>query len=236
MAQGFALGGLLNGVKVVNGEFAGGVWDWLSPFSAIVVLGVASGYSMLGSAYLIIKTTGEMQDGFYRRGQWLAWLMLAVAGVVTVVTPLHYPAIFKRWFSTPDIYYFATLPALSILSFFMLLRALKRQYELAPFVWTMMIFLFSFAGLAATWFPYIVPGYVTIDAGGADSSTLVFMLIGIGMLIPVMITYNVYQYIVFRGKIDPDAEHLVLTADPMGWRRSQRSHIEDRHLYAAIQS
>ncbi len=72
---------------------------------------------------------------------------------------------------------------------------------------TMLIFLSSFAGLAATWYPYIVPGSVTIDQAASASSTLVFMLIGIGMLIPVMITYNVYQYIVFRGKIDPDAEH-----------------------------
>ena len=27
------------------------------------------------------------------------------------------------------------------------------------------------------------------------------MMLGIGMLIPVMIAYNVYQYFVFRGKV-----------------------------------
>ena len=36
IAQGFALGGLLNGVKVVNGVYVGSVWEWLSPFSVIV--------------------------------------------------------------------------------------------------------------------------------------------------------------------------------------------------------
>jgi cytochrome bd ubiquinol oxidase subunit II len=27
------------------------------------------------------------------------------------------------------------------------------------------------------------------------------MMLGIGLLIPVMIVYNAYQYIVFRGKV-----------------------------------
>lgn len=207
IAQGFALGGLLNDVKVVNGLYVGSVWDWLSPFSVIVVLGVVARYSMLGSTYLIIKTKDDIQAGCYQRGRLLAWIMLAVGAVVTVWTPLQFPQIFARWLTTPNIYFFAVLPALAVLSFVMLLRALKRQAEVAPFVWTMLIFLFSFAGLAATWYPYIVPGSVTIDQAASDTSTLVFMLIGIGMLIPVMITYNVYQYIVFRGKIDPDAEH-----------------------------
>jgi hypothetical protein len=31
--------------------------------------------------------------------------------------------------------------------------------------------------------------------------TLVFMLAGIGMLIPVMLVYNGFQYLAFRGKI-----------------------------------
>ena len=39
-----------------------------------------------------------------------------------------------------------------------------------------------------------------LDAA-ADSMTLVFMMLGIGLLIPVMLAYNAYQYVVFRGKV-----------------------------------
>jgi cytochrome d ubiquinol oxidase subunit II len=207
MAQGFALGGLLSGVRVVNGLFAGTAWDWFTPFSMVCVLGVLSGYSMLGSTYLIMKTGDDIQAPCFARGKFLAWLVLAVGAIVTVWTPLQFPEIFHRWLSTPNIYFFATLPAFALLSFVMLLRALKRHAEVAPFVWTLLIFLFSFAGLAATWFPYIVPDSVTIDQAAAASNTLIFMLVGIGMLIPVMVTYNVYQYLVFRGKINADEEH-----------------------------
>jgi cytochrome d ubiquinol oxidase subunit II len=49
--------------------------------------------------------------------------------------------------------------------------------------------------------PYLVPRSVTALEAGSDSLTLVSMMLGIGMLIPVMIAYNAYQYRVFRGKV-----------------------------------
>ena len=207
LAQGFALGGLLNGVRVVNGAFVGHFMDWLSPFSVFVAVGVVSGYAMLGSTYLIMKSTHDMQQACYTRAQWLVFIMLAMAAVVTVWTPWQFPEIFHRWFTTPNIYYFALLPLASLMCFLMLWRALQQRQEVTPFVWTTLIFLFSFIGLASTWFPYIIPQYVTIDQAAASINTLVFMLIGVGMLIPVMITYNIYQYIVFRGKIGVNEEH-----------------------------
>jgi cytochrome d ubiquinol oxidase subunit II len=56
-------------------------------------------------------------------------------------------------------------------------------------------------GLAMVVFPYIIPTQITIYEAAADPSALVFMIIFIGALIPVMLFYNIYQYIVFRGKI-----------------------------------
>ncbi len=59
----------------------------------------------------------------------------------------------------------------------------------------------SLIGLASSLYPYLVPQSVTAEGAAADSLTLVFMMTNIGMLIPVMITYNAYQYLVFRGKV-----------------------------------
>jgi cytochrome bd-type quinol oxidase subunit 2 len=42
---------------------------------------------------------------------------------------------------------------------------------------------------------------VRIENAAASPKTLVFMLTGIGMLLPVMLIYNGYQYLVFRGKV-----------------------------------
>ena len=42
---------------------------------------------------------------------------------------------------------------------------------------------------------------VTIAMAAASPKTQVFMLTGISMLIPLMLGYNAYQYVVFRGKV-----------------------------------
>ncbi len=205
IAQGFALGGLLAGMKIENGIFIGGIFDWFSPFSIMVVLGVIAGYSVLGANYMILKFSGELQNHAYQRSMTFSILMLLAAGIITVWTPLQYPYIFERWFAFPAFFAFALLPLAALLSFYALFSALKKRAERTPFIWSLLIFLFSFIGLAATWFPYIVPAAITIDQAAAPANTLIFMLFGIGTLIPVMIAYNIYQYSVFGGKIDPDA-------------------------------
>ena len=55
-------------------------------------------------------------------------------------------------------------------------------------------------GLAISLYPYLLPPSVTIASAAASPKTLVFMLTGIGMLLPIMLIYNGYQYFVFRGK------------------------------------
>ena len=90
---------------------------------------------------------------------------------------------------------------------FLLLRSLYLQQERRPFVWTLLLFLVSFIGLGLVVFPYIIPTKITIYQAAASSSSLVFMIIFIGFLIPIMLAYNIYNYIVFRGKVvsvEPD--------------------------------
>ena len=59
----------------------------------------------------------------------------------------------------------------------------------------------TFLGLGLIVFPYIIPTEITIYEAAAAPSSLVFMIIFIGFLIPIMLAYNIYQYIVFRGKV-----------------------------------
>jgi cytochrome bd ubiquinol oxidase subunit II len=200
VCQGFALGGLIGGITVVKGAFAGGVFDWLTPFSAVVALGVVFGYVLLGATYLIIKTDG-VQQAHSRRQAWIAFaLMLAAATAVSIWTPLRFPAIEARWFAAPNIYWFAVPPLFALLCSGMLARALHLRFEHAPLFWAIGVFLASTAGLAASFYPDIVPHAVTASEASADSLTLAFMLLGIGILVPTMLVYNAYQYLVFRGK------------------------------------
>jgi cytochrome bd ubiquinol oxidase subunit II len=200
ICQGLALGGLIGGIKVANGGFAGGTLDWLSPFSAIVALGVVFGYVLLGATYLIVKTEGHQQERSIRQAWIAAGLMLGAALFISVWTPLRFPFVAAKWFTAPGIYYFALPPLFAAFASAMLARALYRRFEHAPLFWSIGIFLASLFGLAASFYPYIVPRAVTANDAAADSLTLAFMLVGIGILTPAMLFYNGYQYLVFRGK------------------------------------
>ena len=207
LMQGFALGAVIGGFPVVNGAFAGSVWHWLSLFTLLTALGVVFGYVLLGACYLIMKTQGEIQQRMYRIAS-IGAVLMAVCGIaVSVWTPLRFDYVAERWLSWPNLLYLAPLPSLAILAYGMLLRALYKRQEHAPFVWSVLIFVFSFLGLAVTLFPYLVPDVLSIYDAAAKANTLVFMLTGIGMLIPIMIIYNAYQYLVFRGKVSDQGGH-----------------------------
>lgn len=202
LCQGFALGAVFAGIKVdATGHFIGTMWDWLNWKSLLVALTLIQGYVLIGSTYLIWKTSGELQATHYKTAKIAAWTTLAGAILITVTTPLFYEYARERLFDRPQIYIFAAIPLLGILLIWQLLRSLNRQAERAPFVWTILLFLLTFVGLALVIFPYIIPTQITIYEAAADASALVFMLIFIGALIPVMLFYNIYQYAVFRGKV-----------------------------------
>jgi hypothetical protein len=70
-AQGLILGGFIKGVEVVDGRFAGGPLDWLTPYTVLIALGVTAGYALLGAAWIILKTEDELH-GDARRWGWIA--------------------------------------------------------------------------------------------------------------------------------------------------------------------
>lgn len=201
ISQGLILGAILNGITVNNNRFTGGVWDWFHPFTVLVAAGVAFGYALLGATFLIIKTSGETQHRSYHRARVSAWAMLVVAAGVTLWTPYLYPTIASKWFSLPTFFLIAPLPLGALLAFALLLRSLRQRHEYAPFIYSLIVFLCSFAGLALSLYPYLLPPSISIANAAASARTLVFMLTGIGMLLPIMLIYNGYQYFVFRGKV-----------------------------------
>ncbi|WP_017305746.1 cytochrome d ubiquinol oxidase subunit II [Spirulina subsalsa] len=202
LGQGFALGGVLEGIQVdASGHFIGGSWDWLRFPSVVVALTLVQGYVLIGSTYLIWRTEGELQQTHYKTAKLAALTTLIGAIVITIVTPIVYESARSRLFSQPLIYIFALIPLLGILLIWQLWQSLEKKKEALPLVWTILLFLLTFIGLALVIFPYIIPNSITIYQAAAAPSSLVIMIIFIGALIPVMLFYNIYQYVVFRGKI-----------------------------------
>ncbi|MGP1383788.1 MAG: cytochrome d ubiquinol oxidase subunit II [Thainema sp.] len=203
--QGFALGGVLAGIPVdESGHFIGNTLECFNLPSVLVTLTLIQGYVLIGSTYLVWKTEGELQETHYKTARIAAITTLAGAILITIATPIFYEYARTRLFQAPQVYIFAAIPILGVLLITLLLRSLNKKQERWPFVWTILLFVLTFLGLALVVFPYIIPTQITIYEAAADPSALVFMLIFIGGLIPIMLFYNVYQYIVFRGKVTTD--------------------------------
>jgi cytochrome d ubiquinol oxidase subunit II len=111
--QGLILGGLIQGIRVENGGFAGGHFDWLTPFGILCGLGVATGYALLGATWLVMKTDGELQARARRQAQVLLVAVLGFMAAVSAWTPLMSEHIAARWFSRPNIEILWAVPLLT---------------------------------------------------------------------------------------------------------------------------
>ncbi len=199
--QGLILGAFVQGIEVDNRSYGGGWFDWLTPFSVMTGVAVSVGYALLGSGWLIMKSDGELRQRAYQVALPLAMAMLALIGTVSLWTPLLSPEIADRWFSSANLLRLWPIPLLVAILAIVLLEGLRKQRDLWPFGATLGLFLASYAGLAVSLFPYVVPRSLTIWEAAAPDSSLRFLLIGTVILLPMILAYTGYAYWVFRGKL-----------------------------------
>jgi cytochrome d ubiquinol oxidase subunit II len=205
--QGIMLGALLQGIHVAGRAYAGGWWDWLTPFSLLTGASVVAGYSLLGACWLNWKTEGETQQQARRLMRICAPLTLLAIVAVSAASPFLGSEYFARWFLMPRVLFTAQVPlAITILTW-LFARSLRRNHELAPFVITLAVFALSFVGLGISMYPYLIPNSVTLQMAAAPASSQVFMLAGAGVLVPLILAYTAWSYWVFRGKVAHEGYH-----------------------------
>jgi len=204
LAQGIALGAILQGIEVDGRAYGGGWWDWLTPFSLLTGVAVVIGYCLLGATWLVMKTSGSLQDRAYRYAFLFAVAMLVCIGAVSLATPFLDGEYWLRWFELPRLFVSAPVPVAVVIVAVLLFRSIAARHEAWPFVLSLLLFALSFVGLGVSVFPHIVPTSVTIWEAAAPEKSLVFILVGVSIMIPIILAYTAYTYWVFRGKIDPD--------------------------------
>lgn len=206
LAQGVALGTILQGVKVSGRAYGGGWWDWVTPFTLLTGVAVVAGYALLGATWLLMKTSGDLQERAWRLSRAFAFATLFFIVAVSLATPFLETEYWRRWFEWPGIVLTAPVPVAVAAAAFFLLRALAdKRREAQPFVLSLLLFFLCFVGLGVSIWPYVVPGRVTIWDAAAPEKSQIFMLVGISILIPIILIYTAYAYWVFRGKVDPQA-------------------------------
>jgi cytochrome bd ubiquinol oxidase subunit II len=199
--QGVILGGLIQGIKVENGAFAGSSFDWATPFALVCGLGVVAGCALLGATWLVMKTEGSVASRARIEAKLLLLVVLAFMAIVSIWTPLAFERIATRWFSLPNILFFWWVPAATLLVAIAAWRALDTGGDTVPFLAAIGLFVLGYLGLLISNFPYIIPPSLTIWQTASSASTQVFMLIGTLMMLPIILGYMVFVYWTFGGKL-----------------------------------
>jgi cytochrome d ubiquinol oxidase subunit II len=211
IAQGFILGGFIQGITLNGVAFGGQPFDWLTPYTLLVSAGLVAGYALLGAAWLILKTKDELH-GDARRWAWVAgWATAALLTAVSLSTLFVHPEVAGRWGFTGDgfdmdrLLPLIPIPILGFIGLAVLVAGLRRHSHAWPIIGAYLVFLSGYIGLAAGFFPNIVPYDMTFRQAASEDNALGLMLVGVGILLPVILGYTIWVYWLFRGKVTPDA-------------------------------
>ncbi len=204
-AQGIVLGAFVQGIEVDGRAYGGGWWDWLTPFSITCGFALMAGYALLGAGWIILKTEGPLRERAYRLARYAGVGTFAAIGIVSLWTPLLSPEIAERWFSFPQLVFVLPVPSLVAIIGGVLIWGTLFRNDYIIFPGTIVLFAVSYVGLGISVAPYVVPRAVTIHEAAAPDSSLVFMLVGALILLPMILAYTAWAYWIFRGKIDEES-------------------------------
>ena len=203
-AQGLSVGALVQGIPIIGRAYAGGWWDWLTPFSVLTGLAVVVGYTLLGATWLVLKTEGALQQRSRNQAAVTGIGMLIMVGLVSLWTPFLRPEYFARWFAWPTIAFSLIVPILLACCSYGLQTGLRDRLDYRPFLSSLGLFVLCFAGLGISFYPNIVPPSLSIWEAAAPDKSLKFLLVGTAVMMPLILIYTGYSYWVFRGKVNPD--------------------------------
>lgn len=206
-AQGITLGALVQGIDVVDRAYAGGWWNWLTPFSLLTGVALVIGYMLLGATWLVMKTEGELRAQAKEFAGRTAIATLVLIGIVSFITPILNPVYMARWFSGPTVAFSVVVPVLVVMCVVALFHGLRKGPDALPFLAAQGLFILCFAGIGISFYPYIVPPGITIWDAAAPDNSLSFLLVGAAVLIPIILGYTFYAYWTFRGKVPPEGYH-----------------------------
>ena len=213
IAQGLILGGFIQGVTVENNRFAGGPFDWFTPYTLLVSAGIVAGYALLGGTWLMMKTKDSLHGDARRWSLISATAVAFLLAAVSVATLLVHHRIGMRWgIDTAEVQIAwdmllprLAIPALGLAGLATIFVMARKGSHLWPFIGALVVFLSGYIGLAVSFMPYVVPYALDFRQAAAPDNALGLMLVGTVAILPAILGYTAWVYWVFRGKVDTES-------------------------------
>lgn len=197
LAQGYMLGIYVTGLRSDL---------WAQMFALLAALGVTAAYAFIGSCWLILKAENQLQEkAYYWAKRGLGALSIGIVAVSITNLTLH-DEVRELWLSAPWGYVLMAIPVtcFALLSLCgMLLKKLpeaKGKGEWLPFFIALLVFVLCFSAFGISYYPFVIPGKLTITDALSDANSLRFLLVGVVIVVPCILAYTAMVYKIFSGK------------------------------------
>lgn len=196
-SQGFMLGLYIMGLEYTLTSVSFAI------FSGVCVTGA---YALIGNCFLIMKTTGNLQRHAIAQAKKYGLLSLLGIAAVCIINPLVNPSALEVWINSPFAMVYAIIPIICFAMFVMGYQVLKRmplendEGNWLPFLITIIVFVTCFVGLVVSFYPYVVPGKMTVFEAASSTESLGIILVGALVVVPIIFIYTGFTYYAFRGK------------------------------------
>ncbi|MEV4558230.1 cytochrome d ubiquinol oxidase subunit II [Kitasatospora sp. NPDC049285] len=202
LCQGLVLGGVLSGLRQQGGSFGGGAFDWLTPYSVLCALGLVVLYLLAGAAWLQDKTEGTARERAVRAGRPLL-AGTAVAALV-LASDLEDADPQRFGFGEPvraALYWSAVAGA--VIAGAVAWHGFGRRPDWRPFAGVVAAQVCGLLALVAATAPVVVPPGLTLHQASSPPGSQAFLVVVVGLCMPVVFAYNAYAWWAFRGKFTP---------------------------------
>ena len=202
--QGVTLGAIVQGIDANGAQYVGGAFDWFSGFTMLTGVALIAGYALLGATWVVMKTTGLLQDRAYGWSRALLTAVIVFMALVSVYVPFLDGDYAERWFGFPHALLLVPFPLLGVVVSYFLYRSVAERHEYWPFLLSLGMFAVGYGGLAASFWPHIIPPHLTIWNAASPPETQSFLIVGLVILLPFILFYTAWSYWIFRGKVGRD--------------------------------
>lgn len=202
---GVVLGNVLQGMEIgENYEFTGNWLKFINPYSILVGFTTLSLFMMHGAIFLLMKTEGllfKRLNVLLKRG--IAFFILMFI-LVTLFTLIKIPHLSDDFKASPALF---IAPLLAFLSIANIPRLAGKKKFRQAFLFSALSISFLFILVAIELYPVLIlstidPAYnINIYNASSSEKTLGIMLIIAAIGIPLVLTYTIFVYKTFWGKV-----------------------------------
>jgi len=206
---GVAFANLARGVPIdANMNYVGGFFYLLNPYALLGGIATVLVFTLHGSIFLSLKTTGEVCESAERFSRRI-WIIVVVLLLVFLIATYFSTDIVSKLGVNSGPIPIAAMIAILLCGFFVR----KQSYGWA-FLTTSLTIGFSLSTLFMIMYPRVMissldPAFsLTIFNASSSEYTLKLMTIVALIMVPIILIYQGWTYWVFRKRIEPNPENL----------------------------